>query len=285
MPQTVEIQQLYIYPVKSLKGISLNESNASFNGLAFDRQWAIVDEDDRVLTQRNFPQMALIEVSEVSEHGLTLTHKSLDDLSIRENELTLHSNITIWKDAVPSLKSDTRFSDWLEKALDLDKPLFIAKVKDADVRQYFDPSRFNIHGQYFSDAAPYLITNTASLEALNASLDRDNASSHPTIDMRHFRPNIVVSGIAPFQEHELSVLTAKSGACLTLVDACQRCSMITVNPDTGQFLEKAYPFKELASMNPMPNAPKAPAFGVNSLLTAPSDKSIVLRVGDTLLAS
>lgn len=98
--------------------------------------------------------------------------------------------------------------------------------------------------------------------------------------MRHFRPNIVLQGLPAFAEHDVQTLTLGDNK-LKLVDHCQRCVMITVNPDTGENLANALPFRELAALNPMPTNAKAPAFGVNATLlggTAPS----IIHVGDTV---
>lgn len=292
MRTTANIEQLFIYPVKSLKGIALSESVATNSGLLFDRQWAIVDEQDRVLTQRNFPQMALIEVSNVTENTLQLSHPELDDLHISIEAFAPHCNIKIWKDSVAALKSDNRYSAWLQRALQVESALFVTKATHGETRQYFDAQRFNIQGQYFSDAAPFLITNTASLSALQSYLHASNIHTsntptalYPLIDMRHFRPNIVISGIDAFKEHAHSTLLREDGAYLTLVDACKRCSMITVDPSKGEFLKDAFPFKQLTKLNPMPSEPKAPAFGVNALLKCANNEDVTLRVGDTFTIS
>ena len=43
----VQISQLNIYPVKSLKGISLNESEVTVEGLKYDRNWMIIDSENK----------------------------------------------------------------------------------------------------------------------------------------------------------------------------------------------------------------------------------------------
>ena len=41
----VQITDLFIYPVKSLKGISLNEAETALRGFKYDREWMITDSD------------------------------------------------------------------------------------------------------------------------------------------------------------------------------------------------------------------------------------------------
>ncbi|MCH7963957.1 MAG: MOSC N-terminal beta barrel domain-containing protein [Bacteroidetes bacterium] len=54
-----KITGIYIYPIKSLGGISLQSSAVEERGLQYDRRWMLVDEVNHFITQRSFPQMAL----------------------------------------------------------------------------------------------------------------------------------------------------------------------------------------------------------------------------------
>ncbi len=58
----MKLTEINIYPIKSLKGISLQESLVEKRGLAFDRRWMLVDENNKFLTQREMPKMATLEV-------------------------------------------------------------------------------------------------------------------------------------------------------------------------------------------------------------------------------
>jgi hypothetical protein len=61
------IAALNVYPVKSCRGIALESSPVGERGLAFDREWMIVDDDGRFVTQRDLPRLALIEPSLTGE--------------------------------------------------------------------------------------------------------------------------------------------------------------------------------------------------------------------------
>ena len=65
-------------------------------------------------------------------------------------------------------------------------------------------SSFLFHKVSFGDFAPYMIASEASLEAVNEKL------SSP-VTMERFRPNVVVSGLAGFEE----------------VSFCHPCSMFS----------------------------------------------------------
>mgnify|MGYP006201454429 FL=1 len=70
----MQLQDIYIYPIKSLGGIRLEESELEERGLKFDRRWMLVDKEGMFLSQRTFPEMALLQV-EVGEQGLLVFHK------------------------------------------------------------------------------------------------------------------------------------------------------------------------------------------------------------------
>ncbi|MFT6881215.1 MAG: hypothetical protein ACJARG_002151, partial [Arcticibacterium sp.] len=48
----MKITQLYIYPVKSLSGIPVQKSYVTDRGLAYDRRWVLVNENNVHVTQR-----------------------------------------------------------------------------------------------------------------------------------------------------------------------------------------------------------------------------------------
>lgn len=57
------VQAMYVYPVKSFKGIPLEASLVEPRGLLFDRLWMVADETGRFRTQRQIPKMAQIQPS------------------------------------------------------------------------------------------------------------------------------------------------------------------------------------------------------------------------------
>jgi uncharacterized protein YcbX len=54
------LSEIWIYPVKSLGGIALQEAKVEPRGLQYDRRWMLVDETGRFVSQREIPAMALL---------------------------------------------------------------------------------------------------------------------------------------------------------------------------------------------------------------------------------
>jgi uncharacterized protein YcbX len=79
-----------------------------------------------------------------------------------------------------------------------------------------------------------LVTNTASLDELNARLA---ARGVAPVTMQRFRPNIVLTGLLAFDEDhigDITVTTAEGPVVLRLVKPCARCSIPDVDPLTAE---------------------------------------------------
>ncbi len=67
-----QITDLYIYPVKSLKGIALKEAQTAKRGLQFDREWMVTDHQYNFISQREIELMTTIQTG-IDSHSLILT--------------------------------------------------------------------------------------------------------------------------------------------------------------------------------------------------------------------
>ncbi|WP_075186161.1 MOSC domain-containing protein [Teredinibacter haidensis] len=284
----VTITGLYHYPVKSCAGIPLAQCSLTPKGVLGDREWAVINAQGQFLSQRKLPRMALIQVKRQPQ-GLIL--KLNDDHPSDVPNCTLNfptktspsREVHIWSDSAQGFLAEEHANRWLTHALHSQEPLFLAWFNKATERLPGYPERFGANATYFADAAPFLIANALSLYTLNELLAKRHLHE---VDIRNFRPNIVISGLPAFAEHQVRALKhPASGIEFTLVDACQRCAIITINPDTGVKLPYSVPFKQLTELNPMPGNKKAPAFGVNAKLREPVGEmatKVGLRLGDKL---
>ncbi|KAG4990554.1 hypothetical protein JHK87_024011 [Glycine soja] len=58
----VKVSRLFIYPIKSCRGISVSYAPLTPAGLRWDREWVVVNSQGRACTQRVDPKLALVEV-------------------------------------------------------------------------------------------------------------------------------------------------------------------------------------------------------------------------------
>src|SRR3954464_4509857 len=68
------ISELFIYPVKSLRGISVSSAVVTERGFQYDRRWMLIDENNTFISQREFPSLALFQ-RQVTNNGITVEHK------------------------------------------------------------------------------------------------------------------------------------------------------------------------------------------------------------------
>lgn len=278
----MQITQLNIYPVKSLKGISVTQSELQEHGLAWDRRWMLVDAQQRFVTQRQLPALATVEVALTDEH-LVLSHPNVEPMSVPlaepEGNLRL---VSVWNDHCKALPESDEVSRWLVAALGeqvqgFSMVRFATEFTRAVEEDFLDGGAAHT---YFSDGYPFLVATTGSLDALNQALV---AGGHAPVPMNRFRPNIVVESDEAWGEDRWATLTQQNGTFqLALRKPCKRCKITTIDQHTAAVPAPAEPLKTLIELNTQPNL-KGAHFGQNATLLEGAGS--VIRVGDRLAAA
>ena len=278
-----QITDLFIYPVKSLKGIALNESMTALRGLQYDREWMVTTSDYEFITQREIPLMSMIEVS-IDLDALTLSSKNNTKFQV---PLLLSSTTVIkssvWGDICDAYDEGDDASLWLTSLLGLykNKSLRLVRYSIQGIRPV--PAKYlnGVEAQSaFSDQFPYLITSWESLEKLNKGLIKNGSQ---VAEMDRFRPNIVVKGIDNLEKKtSQNLLCQKSGYDFGLRKPCKRCKIITINQDDGKIDNPKEPLATLTSLR-FSDEIKGAFFGQNAILL--SNKNYILKVGDELSIS
>ncbi|MFD1872358.1 MOSC domain-containing protein [Hymenobacter bucti] len=271
----ITLSGLFIYPVKSLGGISLPAADLTPLGLRHDRRWLIVDAQNRFLTQREHAEMALLAV-EPAHNGFLLRHGQRPELLPlyvpfeATPERTLF--VTIWDDMVFAWRGTPEADEWLSAALG--QKCKLVYMSDM-VRREVDPDKpeLNPAGTLvsFADGYPYLLASEESLAELNARLAKP-------VPMDRFRPNLVVRGLAaPDAEMQWADFQI-GGHAFRSVRGCGRCVVTTIDQATAQKNPAAEPLRTLATYRKQGNKIM---FGQN--VTGPASGQ--LRVGDAVVLS
>jgi uncharacterized protein YcbX len=288
----IEIDQLFIFPVKSLRGIAVNNAELTPTGFKWDRHWMVIKPDGGFITQRQFLCMVLIQPRLTAE-ALILSKQGMNDLIIPFSKLpsqqknndqrsdTSASDMIIdakvWKDNCKVIDEGEIASQWITKAVNAPRTLRLVRMASGHKRPQSKPELFGeTTHTLFADAAPLLIGNVNSLKALNAQMTKQKFDA---VEMENFRPNIVLNGLEAFDEHSIKGFHNENYE-LRHCYPCQRCIIPTINIHTGIKNFKQEPFALLANLNAMPNNKKAPAFGENAIVT----KGIgnIVNIGDLL---
>jgi uncharacterized protein YcbX len=225
------IAQLFLYPVKGCRGIEIERASLAATGLEVDgigdREWVVVDAEGEFLSQRELPQMALIE-TRLTSTALRLKAPGMLQLEVpfaSEGDVV---NVTVWNDTVAAVTQGEVADAWFSRYLG--QPCRLMRF-DPEARRLSNvrytgatPAPYK-----FADAFALLIASTASLADLNARLEKRGMAP---VGIERFRPNIVLEGIDAFEEDYVERL-ALGDAELRVVKPCVRCSVPNVDPATG----------------------------------------------------
>lgn len=230
----MEITGLFVYPVKSCRGIAVAQTELGPRGFVHDREFLVVDESDTFLTQRNAPELATIATA-LDTTGFVF-RSSAGELRLPFEEIAARSkkpvrrNITIFNDRGVADDVGDAAAAWFSTALR--RTCRLVRVGEAFnravplVRVAEDFRSAGAPPISFTDAFPTLLTSEASLADLNTRLP------HP-VPMNRFRPNIVVRGTAPYEEDTWRTVRANSVA-FGCSAACLRCTITTTDQQTGE---------------------------------------------------
>lgn len=224
----IKVSQLAIYPVKSCAQISLTDAIVDPFGLQWDRRWMLVDEKGKFLSQRLLPRMCLI-TPQLVNNLLRLQAPEMPECEI--NIAAGHSTIevNIWGDTCQAIDCGEQVANWLTDFLQ--KKCRLVYFPQDEVRQVDLDYAQQGDITAFSDGFPFLLLSEASLEDLNSRiLQADPGQS--TLEMRRFRPNIVVSGCDAFAEDSWSKIQIGE-TVLRVVKPCSRCVIPSIDPDSG----------------------------------------------------
>jgi uncharacterized protein YcbX len=271
--QQLTLSGLYVYPVKSLKGIPLQEAELTGKGLLHDRRWMVVRPEGRFVTQREEPRLALVH-TRLDERGATLWREGHGSVFLPfAGEGGARIQTRVWGDDCEAEDVGEEAARWLTAAVGSDTPYRLVRMAAGFQRPPHAGARFGAGTIIdFADAAPLLVTFEASLEVLNRELQ---AGGHAAVPMNRFRPNLVIGGLEPFAEHGLTRL-AGDGWEISLVDRCERCLVPTVDQQTGVRDPAREPYMTLRRINPMPGPKGGPAFGVNARVASGTGRRIAV---------
>lgn len=208
------IQAINIAPVKSLGLIHPETVSVSETGIVEDRRFCVVDEQGKMLTQRQVGKMVQVRAEYHREpETLRLT---FPDGRIVEGTPVLGepAHTKIGSRQVPGHVVE---GDWSVALSDFcGRPVRLTKVAESE---------------HYQDLYPVSLLSQASVDELSR---RSNGQTR--FDARRFRPTFLLEGCRPQEEDSWEGRTARIGEQLRLriVARDPRCVITRLNPDTGE---------------------------------------------------
>ncbi|SNR68248.1 MOSC domain-containing protein [Flavobacterium sp. ov086] len=257
------VKEIYIYPIKSLAGISCQNAFAEEMGFEHDRRWMLVDAENQFITQREYPILSQF-YPQISDGKISITFQDQKHEFSTAEHLENPIEVNVWDDKSEVVEVNSATSKWFSDRLGFQcKLMKIIKSGDRKHESSRLKETFNVS---LADGYPYLMIGTKSLDFLNEKLD-------DKITVLRFRPNIVISSEIPHEEDDFD--TFKIGEVdFKNVKPCGRCIMVNNDPQKG--IVKKEPLKTLSKYR---NFNNSVLFGTNIV----SLNSGIIKVGDELV--
>lgn len=258
----VTLTRLFIHPVKSMRGIGLTHALADISGLAFDRIFMVTEPDGTFITARQFPQMVRFTPSPLHD-GLHLSAPDGSSVVVRFADFAAQDAPTeVWGNHFTARIAPDAINQWLSGFFSRDVQLrWVGPRLTRRVKRRDDVPLS------FADGYPFLLANEASL--------RDLQQRCPAgVKIEQFRPNLVVSGAAPWEEDTWKVIRI-GDVIFDVAKPCSRCIFTTVSPEKGQKHPTGEPLATLQAFRTAQDNGDVD-FGQNLI----ARNSGVIRVGD-----
>jgi uncharacterized protein len=218
------IAGLYVYPLKSARGVPCARVRLSPTGFEWDRQWMLINANGVFLSQRTHPQLARI-VPQLDAGELLLSVPGLPPLRLPRVCTGERRPVRVHKDRCLGLDEGGAAAEWASLvAGEAARLVRVPTHTERTANPAFAGSTPAPMG--FADGFPVLVCNEASLQDLNDRLPE-------RIPMERFRPNVVLEGLPAWAEDHIDSLTVGE-VTLRLVKPCTRCTIPSIDQHSGQ---------------------------------------------------
>lgn len=297
---SLSLQQIIIYPIKSLGGVSVSEAVVEARGLHHDRRYMLVTPSfteqsaesaapmGTFMTQRTVHPMALIDVAmNVRANELTVWHRHNPSDVLRLPLVPPVQDkpmfVSIWdsKD-VPAQLVSSEADAWFSRVIG--KPCQLVYMPNATRRTITSRHirRDDVADPVvsFADGFPVLVVTQSSLNELNRrlseSLSDPPGEAREPLAMARFRPNLVVEGLCWPHDEDTWATVRLGDVTFYGVKPCARCVLTTIDPKTGNRGKE--PLRTLSTYRSHDNKI---LFGEN-LMPGLAGAGQTLRVGDLI---
>jgi hypothetical protein len=221
---SITLAGLFIHPVKSAAGIACERVRLGPCGLEHDREWMIVDEADRFVTQREEARLALLSVS-IDGGRLALANPEGAGPALPLDHEGPARVVQVWRSTCAAFDAGDAAAEFLSGWLG--RPLRLVRFDRRRARlSNHDYTAGRDVPNLFSDGYPMLVLSEASIADLSARVGK-------ALPAQRFRPNLLLAGTEPYGEDGIDEFVAGE-ARIRLTKACTRCVITTIDPRRGE---------------------------------------------------
>ncbi len=215
------VSSLFVYPIKSCAGVSVTELRYAGGAVQGDRQYMVIDDEGRGLTQRTCPRLALLRPSPLPDGTMAVACTGMDAFHLT-SPTERRLSVRVWDYVGEGLDLGDTAARWFTEALERKCRLVMFPP---DVRRDVSPKHTQlISNAQFTDGYPLLLCTVESLTELNRRLATP-------VPMNRFRPNVVLRDCAPFAEDDWRVVHFPR-LSMDIVKPCERCVIVTIDQTT-----------------------------------------------------
>jgi uncharacterized protein YcbX len=258
MTASATIVDVFVYPLKSARGIARETARLAATGFEWDRQWMFVDARGTFLSQRTHPQLARL-VPEITTEALVVRATGRPPLEVPLAAATGGGEriaVRVHRDPCVGIDQGPTAARWASETLG--EALRLVRVPPDPARRANPAFAGTTPAPMgFADGFPLLVCNEASLADLNTRLPQP-------IPMERFRPNLVLSGLPAWAEDRIDSLTI-GAVKLRLVKPCTRCTIPSIDQRSGMPATDPAPALRELRFNA---ALRGVTFGENAVLDA-----------------
>lgn len=283
-----EVSSIFIYPIKSCRGISVTRAPITSTGFRWDRRWLIVNSNGRAYTQRAEPRLALVQVELPAEafsedwepansSFLVVRAPGMDVLEVPLIEpRKVIDGVSVWEWSGFALDEGDEASKWFSNYLG--QPSRLVRFNAASQTRNVDPNYAPGYKTMFADGYPFMLISEGSMNALNKLLKEP-------VSINRFRPNILVAGCEPFDEDlwkeiKINKVTFRG------VKLCSRCKVPTINQEnlntTPEVAQTLKAFRSDTVLRPTQKSRGIVYFGQNLVCvdSRGGGRGKVVKIGD-----
>ncbi len=276
------ITQIFIYPVKSCAALCVERTQVKATGLAYDRDWMIVDQDGLFLTQRQVPHLCWVSPT-IDDHALTLDAPGVGSLRVPLDAEGDPRQVKVWRDTIEAIDMGREAQQWLDEYLQIPgKQFSLVRYSDRVVRTSdLAWTQGTPYPNHFSDGFAINVLSQRAMVELNERLAEQG---HDPVDVLRFRPNLVLEGLDPHEEDHLEVMridTTAGEIDIALVKPCPRCPIPNIDPQTA--ISSPEVSNVLSRYRTVAKMDGAVCFGMNGVVKAGAGQTI--HVGHPFTAS
>ncbi|KAH6774887.1 Molybdenum cofactor sulfurase family protein [Perilla frutescens var. hirtella] len=289
----VRVKSIFVYPIKSCRGISLPQAPISSTGFRWDRQWVVVNSRGRAYTQRVEPKLALVQThlpnqafsldSQLNDHSfLEIKAPGMEVLKVplltSSSDQKVVDGISVWEWSGSAIDEGAAAAEWFSTYLG--KPSRLVRFNHATEVRNVEPGYAPGYNIVFVDMYPFLLLSQGSMNALNDLLKEP-------IPVNRFRPNILVDGCDPFSEDLWTEMTINNST-FQGVKLCSRCKVPTINQETGigggsEPTETLLSFRSDKALRPNKKQQKGRVYMGQNLVCSKLGNEKSIKVGDEVV--